>query len=215
MILLTGLFVCRNSTERRLWSRQEAVIMNSMGVCKMDNGKVGELIRRLRKEKNMTQLQLAEQLHVSDKAVSKWERGMGSPELSLMAELSRIFAVDMENLLAGELKRNELMGGNMRKLQFYVCPDCGNLLTSMTDTDISCCGRKLKAITPVKAAEEEKLSVERIEQDLFISSDHEMSREHYITCLRWREENCSGTAINMDCFIRWCNDEERANFYSH
>ena len=155
--------------------------MNSMGVCKMDNGKVGELIRRLRKEKNMTQLQLAEQLHVSDKAVSKWERGMGSPELSLIAELSRIFAVDMENLLAGELKRNELMGGNMRKLQFYVCPDCGNLLTSMTDTDISCCGRKLKAITPVKAAEEEKLSVEHIEQDLFISSDHEMSREHYIT----------------------------------
>ena len=41
----------------------------------MDNRKVGELIRRLRKESHMTQLQLAEKLHVSDKAVSKWERG--------------------------------------------------------------------------------------------------------------------------------------------
>ena len=41
----------------------------------MDNTKVGEVIRRLRKESHMTQLQLAEQLHVSDKAVSKWERG--------------------------------------------------------------------------------------------------------------------------------------------
>lgn len=44
-------------------------------VRKMDNRKVGELIRRLRKESHMTQLQLAEKLHVSDKAVSKWERG--------------------------------------------------------------------------------------------------------------------------------------------
>ena len=50
----------------------------------MDNRKVGELIRWLRKESHMTQLQLAEQLHVSDKAVSKWERGMGCPEVSLM-----------------------------------------------------------------------------------------------------------------------------------
>ena len=50
----------------------------------MDNRKVGDLIRWLRKESHMTQLQLAEQLHVSDKAVSKWERGMGCPEVSLM-----------------------------------------------------------------------------------------------------------------------------------
>lgn len=41
----------------------------------MDNIKVGELIRSLRKENHMTQLQLAKKLHVSDKAVSKWERG--------------------------------------------------------------------------------------------------------------------------------------------
>ena len=46
----------------------------------MDNTKVGELIRRLRKESHMTQLQLAEELHVSDKAISKWERGMGCPD---------------------------------------------------------------------------------------------------------------------------------------
>lgn len=43
----------------------------------MDNTKIGELICRLRKEQVMTQLQLAEKLCVSDKAVSKWERGLG------------------------------------------------------------------------------------------------------------------------------------------
>lgn len=147
----------------------------------MDNIKVGELIRSLRKENHMTQLQLAEKLHVSDKAVSKWERGMGCPEVSFMAELSRIFEVDIQNLLSGELNRNELPGGNMKKLKFYVCPICGNLVTSMVETQVTCCGRKLKPITPVKAAEEEKLSVQIIENDYFISSDHEMTREHYIT----------------------------------
>lgn len=100
----------------------------------MDNSKVGELIRRLRKESHMTQLQLAEKLHVSDKAVSKWKRGMGCPEVSLIIELSRIFEVDMQDLLSGELNRNELLGGNMKKMKFYVCPHCGNLVTSMIDT---------------------------------------------------------------------------------
>ena len=42
----------------------------------MENRKVGELIRRLRKEHHMTQLQLAEKLHISDKTVSKWETGV-------------------------------------------------------------------------------------------------------------------------------------------
>ena len=82
----------------------------------MNNIKVGELIHRLRKENHMTQQKLAEKLHVSDKAVSKWERGLGCPEVSLITELSRIFEVDMQNLLSGELNRNELLGGNMKKM---------------------------------------------------------------------------------------------------
>lgn len=147
----------------------------------MDNIKVGKLIRRLRKESHMTQLQLAEKLHVSDKAVSKWERGMGCPDVSFITELSRIFGVDMQNLLSGELNRNELLGGNMKKIKFYVCPDCGNLVTSMADTSVTCCGKKLKAITPVKATGEEKLSVQMIENDFSISSEHEMTKDHYIT----------------------------------
>lgn len=147
----------------------------------MDNVKMGQLIRRLRKENGMTQLQLAEKLHVSDKAVSKWERGLGSPEVSLITELSGIFAVDMQNLLSGELNRNDLPGGNMKKLKLYICPDCGNLITSMTDASVTCCGRKLQAVIPIKAAESEKLSVQIIEHDFFISSDHEMTKDHYIT----------------------------------
>ena len=152
----------------------------------MDNVKIGNLIYRLRKEKGMTQLQLAERLHISDKTVSKWERGLGCPEISLLTDLSRVFGVDLEKLLSGRLDANEERGGNMKKLNFYVCPECGNVITAMTEAGISCCGKKLKALEPVKAAEvkahdEERLLVENIENDYYISSAHPMLKEHYIS----------------------------------
>ena len=147
----------------------------------MDNVKIGNLICRLRKENHMTQQQLAERMHISDKAVSKWERGNGCPDVSLLPELSRIFGVDLEKLLSGELNANDILGGNMKKMKFYICPDCGNVITAMADTTISCCGKKLQAIEPKKAEGEEKLSVEVIENDYYISSEHEMVRDHYIS----------------------------------
>ncbi len=147
----------------------------------MDNTKTGALIRTLRTENGMTQRQLAQLLNVSDKAVSKWERGMGSPELSVFAELSRIFEVNMHDLIAGELSANRQLSENMKRMKFYVCPHCRNLITAMGDTSVTCCGRKLKAQSLQKACAEEKLSVERIENDYFISSDHPMTKEHYIT----------------------------------
>ena len=147
----------------------------------MDNAKIGALIRRLRKEKKMTQLQLALKLHISDKTVSKWERGLGCPDVSLIRQLSGIFEVDIQNLLAGELSPNGVLGGNLKRIKFYVCPNCGNLVYALTDVSITCCGKKMKPITPVKASEEEKLSVQVFENDFFVSSQHEMTREHYIS----------------------------------
>ena len=147
----------------------------------MDHEKIGRLICQLRKEQGLTQRQLAERLHISDKAVSKWERGLGCPDVSLLSALSGIFGVDLEKLLSGTLDVNEISGGNMKKMAFYVCPNCGNLITAMTDANISCCGKKLKPLQPQKADESQKLRVEKIEMDYFISSDHPMSKEHYIT----------------------------------
>ena len=147
----------------------------------MDAGKIGKLIYELRKEKHMTQRALAERLLVSDKAVSKWERGLGCPDLSLLPGLSAVLEVDLEKLLAGELGENDIIGGNMKKTRFYICPTCGNVVTAMADTAVSCCGKKLQAIEPKKAEGEEKLKVEVIENEYFITADHPMTREHYIT----------------------------------
>ena len=147
----------------------------------MDNEKIGKLIYGLRKERNMTQLQLAEILHISDKTVSKWERGQGCPDISLLVDLSCVLGVDMEKLLSGRLEANEERGGNMNKLNFYVCPECGNVITAMTEAGISCCGKKLQPLEAVKAPDEERLLVENIENDYYISSDHPMLKEHYIS----------------------------------
>ena len=92
----------------------------------MNQQKIGELIYDLRKEKNMTQKQVADLMNISDKTISKWERGLGYPDVSLLPKLANVFGVSVDNLLSGEIKINQQLGGNMRNLKFYECPQCGN-----------------------------------------------------------------------------------------
>jgi Predicted transcriptional regulators len=86
----------------------------------VDCEKIGKMICQLRKEKAMTQKHVADLLNISDKAISKWERGFGCPDVSLLPELSKIFGVNIEEILSGEIVLNETVGGNMKKLSFYV-----------------------------------------------------------------------------------------------
>ena len=160
---------------------RQGILVEKGGRNNMDNKKVGQLIRELRKERHMTQAQLAEQLHVSDKTVSKWETGKGGPELSLLTEISKIFEIDLQNLLSGELNQNQLRSINLRKVKLYICPTCGNVVTATSEAAVSCCGRKLKEATPTKASQDEKLMVELVENDFFVTSQHEMTKEHYIS----------------------------------
>lgn len=146
----------------------------------MNQTKTGKLICSLRKGKGLTQKGLADRMNISDKAVSKWERGLGCPDVSLLSDLSRILGVNLDALLSGELDTNDSEGGHMKRTRFYVCPTCSNLLTSAAEATVSCCGRKLQALDLQKAEDAELLSVETIENDFFVSSDHEMTKEHHI-----------------------------------
>lgn len=106
---------------------------------------------------------------------------MGCPDISLFPDLSALFGVELSALLAGDMGRGELLGGNMKKLRFYVCPVCGNLLTAMSDSaSVSCCGKLLEPLSPHRASEDERLHVEKIETEYFISSAHPMTRAHHI-----------------------------------
>lgn len=68
----------------------------------MDVKKVGEFIKQKRKEKNLTQKELAVQLSITDRAISKWERGICCPDISLLKQLSSILEVNINELLSGE-----------------------------------------------------------------------------------------------------------------
>ena len=147
----------------------------------MDCKKVGSLILELRKEKNMTQKQLADLMNISDKAISKWERGLGCPDISLIPKLAQIFGVNIDILLSGEINSNDVVGGNMNKLKFYVCTQCGNMMTATGNAQISCCGKKLEALEAKKVDDNHKLIVEPVEDELYVTTEHDMTKEHYIS----------------------------------
>lgn len=76
----------------------------------MDQVKIGKFIALKRKEKNLTQSDLANMLYISDRAVSKWERGLNLPDASLMMELCKILGISVSELLTGEVvKKGEYM----------------------------------------------------------------------------------------------------------
>jgi Predicted transcriptional regulators len=147
----------------------------------MQNDKIGNIIRNLRAEHNMTQKQLADKMNISDKTVSKWERGLGCPDISLISELSDLLEIDIQKLLSGNIIQNDFVEGNMKNTKYYVCPVCCNISFCTGKAEVLCCGKKLSVQALKKASEEEKLSVEIIEDEWYISSEHEMTKENYIS----------------------------------
>lgn len=71
-------------------------------VINMNNQKIGKFIHQCRKKKGLTQKQLGDLLNVSDKSVSKWERGICLPDVSLFIPLYQIFEIDLNELFLGE-----------------------------------------------------------------------------------------------------------------
>lgn len=146
----------------------------------MDCAKLGGLIRSLRREKGMTQQQLAERMNLSGKTISKWETGRGCPDVTLLAELSSLLGADLAQLLGGELTPNERSSGNMKNTRYYICPVCGSISLSTGNAQLSCCGRNLEPLQMRKALPAEQLQAEIVEDEWFISSDHPMEKNNYI-----------------------------------
>lgn len=138
----------------------------------------GGMIKRLREKRGVTQRQLAEKIGVSDKAVSKWETGRGYPDISLVAPLSAALGVSVIELLAGEDVTNGNRAFDMRRLKFYVCPICGNIMQSAGAAVVSCCGIVLP---PLEAEPDGALRVERVEDEYYVNIPHEMCKAHYIS----------------------------------
>ena len=85
----------------------------------MDLQKIGTFLKELRKEKELTQEQLAETLNVSRRTVSRWETGSNMPDLDLLVEMADLYPVDLRELLNGE-RKNEQMNEEMKETVLQV-----------------------------------------------------------------------------------------------
>ena len=151
----------------------------------MDHYVTGAVIRALREKKGMTQAELAEKLCVSDKTVSKWETGRGFPDVSLLEPLGRALCVSVPELLCGQAIVNRNRSANMLRSRFLVCPVCGNVVFARGDAMISCCGIQLPALEAEEPDEAHSLKTERVEDEIFVSSDHPMSKDHYLSFIAY------------------------------
>ena len=149
----------------------------------MDRYVTGAVIRRLREKKKITQEELAGMIHVSGKAVSKWETGQGFPDISLLEPLAQALDISVIELLSGEDIRNTNRSFNMARGKFYVCPVCGNVIIATGETVVSCCGITLPPLEAEPADEEHAIRKEIAEDEFFVSVDHPMTKEHYISFL--------------------------------
>ncbi len=141
----------------------------------------GGTVKRLREGMHMTQLQLAEQLDVSDKTVSKWETCKGLPDVSLLEPLAKALHVSVLELLSGEQIINRNRGANLKRTSLYVCPICGNVLCSSGNALISCCGITLPPLEAEEPDPEHTLRYDPVEDEFFLSVPHEMTKQHYIS----------------------------------
>ncbi|MBE6748858.1 MAG: helix-turn-helix domain-containing protein [Ruminococcaceae bacterium] len=141
----------------------------------------GSTIKRLREAKGITQTQLAEQIGVSCKAVSKWETAKGLPDISLIEPLSLILGVSVMELMSGDTVINKNISSNILFSKFYVCPVCGNAIHTTGETVISCCGITLPPLEAEEFDGEHTVTIETVEDEHFITVNHEMTKKHFIS----------------------------------
>ena len=149
----------------------------------------GAMIKRLREDRKMTQQQLAEKMHVSDKTISKWETGRGYPDISLIEPLSAALGVSVIELFSGENVINTNKASNMQRMKFYVCPICGNAILSAGEAIVSCCGIVLPALEAEPEDEMHPITFERIEDEYYVMISHEMSKIHHISFIAAAKDN--------------------------
>lgn len=147
----------------------------------MNHYVTGTAIKLLRERRHMTQAELAEKLCVSDKAVSRWETYRGFPDISLLDPLSAALGVSVTELLSGDCVTNRNVSGNMLHSNFYVCPICGNILHTMGEAVISCCGVTLPPLEAEEPDVDHTLLITPMDDEYCITIQHEMTKQHYIS----------------------------------
>lgn len=141
----------------------------------------GITIKKRREKKKLTQAELADILGVSSKTVSKWETAKGLPDISLIEPLADALSVSVAELMTGNTVVNKNKSSNMLRSKFYVCPVCNNMIRTAGDAVISCCGITLPPLDADETDDGHQITVENVEDEHFLTVDHPMTKEHYIS----------------------------------
>ena len=146
---------------------------------------IADRIQYLRKQKGYSQEELADKVGVSRQAVSKWETAKGLPDITLIEPLAKSLGVSVIELMSGDTVSNQNTSANMLRSKFYVCPVCGNIIRTTGDTVISCCGIALPPLEPEEADASHQVTIERVEDEHFVTINHEMSKKHFISFMAY------------------------------
>jgi DNA-binding XRE family transcriptional regulator/desulfoferrodoxin (superoxide reductase-like protein) len=145
----------------------------------------GTTIKELRIKKNLTQKQLADEMQISDKTISKWETNRGLPDIGLIDSLANCLGVSIAELLTGDYAINSNRSANMRKTKFYVCPVCGNVVQAAGEGIYTCCGITLPELITEEDDENHKISVELDGHEFYVHLEHAMTKQHYISFIAY------------------------------
>ena len=143
---------------------------------------ISHTIARLRKERGMTQAQLAERVYVTRQAVSRWETGESEPGVDMRKLLAGVFGVSSAQLFESDGcdVQNRNQAANAVKSVFYVCPACGNIVWSMGEIGCTCCGNPLQPLSAAQAHGEHEASIEISDGCQVVRLEHPMSKDHHI-----------------------------------
>ena len=141
----------------------------------------GTTIKNLRESRNLTQAELAEMIGVSSKTVSKWETAKGLPDITLLQPLAQALGISVIELMNGQHITNKNISANMMRCKFYICPVCGNIIHSTGNALVSCCGITLPPLEAEEADDNHPITVENVEDEQFITVNHPMTKEHFIS----------------------------------
>ena len=151
----------------------------------MESYITSKILKELRERKHFTQAELANILCVSDKTISKWETGKGLPDISLIEPLSKALGVSVIELMKGEYITNANKAGNISKLNFYVCPICQNVIYSVGESVVSCCGISLPKLEADEESSSHEINIQNVENELYIQMNHSMTKSHYISFIAY------------------------------
>lgn len=146
----------------------------------MEQVNIANIIKSKRLSNNLSQNELGEIIGVSNKTISKWENGKGLPDIAIIPMLANALNISVNELYDGKLIENKNKACNISKSKCYVCPKCSNLLFSMGEASIFCCGEKLVALKLQNEDEEHIINTDIIEDEIMVTINHPMTKEHYI-----------------------------------